>query len=167
MPTAAPSTRRRWRRPDGDLCLPQAAIYLYPGADWVGHLEVADIGIAADPGLPLEVATDETVAALLPARPRNSHKGTYGRALVVAGSANYVGAPALAAEAAYRSGAGLVTAALPRSVYPLVAGRLREPTYLVLPDDLGVLTPAAVRLVAGAWTATMPCWWAPAWAVRR
>jgi NAD(P)H-hydrate epimerase len=133
----------------------------------VGHLEVADIGIAADPGLPLEVATDETVAALLPARPRNSHKGTYGRALVVAGSANYVGAPALAAEAAYRSGAGLVTAALPRSVYPLVAGRLREPTYLVLPDDLGVLTPAAVRLVAGAWTATMPCWWAPAWAVRR
>jgi NAD(P)H-hydrate epimerase len=126
---------------------PKRGHYLYPGADWVGHLQVADIGIATDPELPLEVATDETVAALLPARPRNSHKGTYGRALVVAGSANYVGAPALAAEAAYRSGAGLVTAALPQRIYHLVAGRLREPTFLLLPDDLGALVPAGARLV--------------------
>jgi len=113
-------------------------------------LLVADIGI--DPTLAerigVEVATPEQIAAMLPSRPLDAHKGTFGKALIVAGSANYIGAPCLAAEAAYRVGAGLVTLAVPQRIYPLVAAKLSEPTFLVLPDDMGVLVPAALRVLA-------------------
>ena len=72
------------------------------------------------------------MSSRLPPRPRDSHKGTYGHLLVVAGSRNYVGAACLAARAAHRSGAGLVTLATPRSVYPLAASHLTETIHLPL-----------------------------------
>ena len=75
------------------------------------------------------------MAGLLPARPDNSNKGTFGKVLVVAGSARYVGAAALAAGAAVRAGAGLVTLAVPATVQRAVAGTSLEATYLPLPDD--------------------------------
>ena len=75
------------------------------------------------------------MAGLLPARPDNSNKGTFGKVLVVAGSARYVGAAALAAGAAVRAGAGLVTLAVPATVQRAVAGTSPEATYLPLPDD--------------------------------
>src|SRR5262249_44335352 len=66
------------------------------------------------------------VARHLPSRPRNTHKGTYGRLLIVAGSVGKTGAAALAARAAMRSGAGLVTVATPASQQPIVATLLLE-----------------------------------------
>ncbi|TFH48033.1 MAG: NAD(P)H-hydrate dehydratase [Lysobacterales bacterium] len=120
-----------------------------PGAGYVGELLVADINLIQsdyDPGVP-RMATSDMVAEWLPERSANSHKGTYGSALVVGGSAGYVGAPRLAAEAAYRVGAGLVTLALPAAIYPLVAAQLPEATYLVLADDLGSLTAQATRVL--------------------
>lgn len=128
---------------------PKRGHYLYPGAAHVGRLLVADIGI--DPTLaanyPWQIAIPETVAALLPARPPEAHKGTFGKALIIGGSANYVGAPRLSAEAAYRSGAGLVTLAVGETIYPIVAARMLEPTFLVLPDDLGALIPDALKVL--------------------
>jgi NAD(P)H-hydrate epimerase len=122
---------------------PKRGQYAFPGAEYVGELLVADIGI--DPALardlPDEVADAADVAALLPERPASSHKGTYGRALIVAGSTNYVGAACLAAQAAYRAGAGLVTLAVPEAIHPIVAAKVTEPTFLVLPHDMGVLAP--------------------------
>ncbi|GIV96044.1 MAG: hypothetical protein KatS3mg057_0701 [Herpetosiphonaceae bacterium] len=56
---------------------------------------------------------EQPYARVLPARPDDSHKGTFGKVMVVAGSLFYPGAPVLAATAATRSGAGLVTLALP------------------------------------------------------
>ncbi len=128
---------------------PKRGHYLYPGAAHVGRLLVADIGI--DPtsaaGSAWQVAVPEFVAAMLPARPAQAHKGIFGKALIVAGSAHYVGAPRLAAEAAYRSGAGLVTLAVGETIYPIIAARALEPTFLILPDDLGAIIPDALRVL--------------------
>lgn len=66
----------------------------------------------------------------LPQRGLDSHKGTYGRVLIIGGSRGMVGAPALAAMAALRSGAGLVTLAVPRSIQATVAAF--EPSYMTL-----------------------------------
>lgn len=102
----------------------------FPGAAAVGTLVVSDIGVPADlPELRHErslLVDGAYVRQLLPIRPLDSHKGTYGRALIVAGSPQYIGAPGLAALAAYRVGAGLVAVAAPRQVVQALAGRLLE-----------------------------------------
>ena len=130
---------------------PKRGHFVFPGAAWVGELLVADIGISVEPDEApaerLQVATPTWVARRLPNRPLGSHKGSFGKAMVVAGSTHYVGAPCLAAEAAYRVGAGLVTLSLPGPIYPLVASRIRETTFLVLPSDMGALTADAVSIV--------------------
>ncbi len=133
------------------LAYPKRGHYAFPGAEYVGELLVADIGI--DPAFAEDLPADEAVAdaahvaALLPERPAASHKGTFGRALIVAGSTNYVGAASLAAEAAYRAGAGLVTLAVPEAIHPIVAAKVTEPTFLVLPHDMGALVPDALRVL--------------------
>jgi NAD(P)H-hydrate epimerase len=82
----------------------------------------------------------------LPQRPRGAHKGTFGRVLVVAGSLHYTGAPYLAAMGAYRIGAGLVTLALPRTIYPALAAKALEPTFLPLPEFvLGAIGEEAIK----------------------
>ncbi len=63
------------------------------------------------------------------------------------GSANCVGAAFLAGSAATRAGAGLVTLALARAIYPMIASALHETTFVVLPDDLGALVPDAVNVL--------------------
>lgn len=139
---------------EADLCVtfahPKRGHFRFPGAAFVGELLVADIGTAPELADSIEntVATREDVAALLPERPLDSHKGTYGRVLIVAGSVNYVGAPALAARAAYRIGAGLVTLAVPAPIQIALASQLPEATYLPLPNDMGVIAPQAVQLLA-------------------
>jgi hydroxyethylthiazole kinase-like uncharacterized protein yjeF len=131
------------------LAHPKRGLYAFPGAAYVGELVVADIGIAptlAD-DLADEVADAAAVAALLPQRPAAAHKGTFGRALIVAGSTHYVGAACLAAQGASRVGVGLVTLAVPEGIYPLVAAKVTEPTFLVLPHDMGALVPEAMRVL--------------------
>ena len=116
---------------------PKTGHYMFPGADFTGKLEVADLGIPRNlsEDTHLETLTSSWVAKKLPARPSSGHKGTFGHALVVAGSRNYVGAAYLAAQAAARSGAGLVTLASPQSVYPIAASKLAEVIHLPLPED--------------------------------
>ncbi|MCL4562573.1 MAG: NAD(P)H-hydrate dehydratase [Chloroflexi bacterium] len=89
------------------------------------------------------------IRSLLPKRPADAHKGTFGTALVVAGSLNYSGAAILAGEAAYRIGAGLVTLAVPTPLHSALAGRLPEATWLLLPHETGVISSEAARVVAG------------------
>ena len=124
----------------------------FPAADACGELIVADIG--ADPALAkdiaLEMADAGLIRPLLPARPASAHKGTFGKVMIVAGSILYAGAPALAASAAYRSGAGLVTVAVPRSILPIVAAKLTEATFLPLPEALGVISADAVPVLSQA-----------------
>lgn len=128
---------------------PKVGLLRFPGADAVGNIVVADIAIP--PGLAddvvLEMASAEQIRAWLPVRPRAAHKGTFGRALIVAGSVNYVGAAALAGAGAKRVGTGLVTMALPMPIQPAVAANLTEATYLLLPHDMGVIARGAVKVL--------------------
>jgi NAD(P)H-hydrate epimerase len=127
----------------GQVCL--------PGAAAVGELVIADIGIPADlANGTLHLATAGELRPLLPTRPLDGHKGSFGRVLVVGGSLPYTGAVALAALAAYRSGAGLVTLALPRSIHGVVAGFIPEATFLPLPEVDGHIAPAAAPLVTAS-----------------
>jgi NAD(P)H-hydrate epimerase len=94
-----------------------------------GRIVVADLGFVQ----PTEPATREAVAvrdvaALLPRRAAESHKGTYGRLLVVGGSRGMAGAPALACRAAHRAGAGLVTAAVPDDIRAILHAVTPETT---------------------------------------
>lgn len=79
----------------------------------------------------------KSVLELLPDRPSNSHKGNYGKILLLCGSRGYTGAAALAAMGALRSGAGLVYLAVPESIHQIEAVKLLEPIVLPLPDDDG------------------------------
>ena len=130
---------------------PKVGLLRSPGAGAVGDLIVAGIGIPPELAceVRLEMATPDLVRAWLPNRPQSAHKGTFGRALVIAGSVNYVGAAALAGAGATRVGAGLVTMGLPAPILPALAARLAEATYPLLPNDLGVIAPAAVDLLRG------------------
>ena len=131
------------------LALPKRGFYLFPAADYSGEVVVSDIGIpsALTAHLPLELVDPELVRDLLPARPRHAHKGTFGKALIVAGSPNYTGAAYLASAAATRVGAGLVTLCLAQSLHPILASKLTEVTFLLLPHDLGALVPQATKLL--------------------
>ncbi len=132
------------------FAFPKIGQLTFPGANAVGELVVADIGIPAEwaPRDVLDVATAREIAARLPARARDAHKGTFGKAMICAGSANYVGAAYLAGAGATRAGAGLVTLALARTIYPMLASALHETTFVVLPDDGGALVPDAARVLS-------------------
>ena len=92
------------------------------------------------------VITDEAlVDSLLPRRDRNAHKGDFGRVLILAGSVGYTGAPVLAANAALRTGAGLIFTGVPEAVYPIVAQKLDEPMAFPLAcDEAGRLNTRAI-----------------------
>ena len=84
--------------------------------------------------------TAELAASLMPLRPDDSFKGTFGKALVVAGSRKYTGAAGLAIQAALRSGAGLVFAAIPESIHAPLAASIPEAIWLLLPEKDGAIT---------------------------
>jgi NAD(P)H-hydrate epimerase len=117
---------------------PKVGQVLYPGVEYTGELEIADIGIEpqglATIGPTTRVLEPRTVGALLPRRPRNAHKGTFGHALVVAGSRGKTGAALLATEGAARAGAGLVTLASAATLQPVLEGHVREAMTAALPD---------------------------------
>ncbi len=138
-----------------DLTVTMAAVkdgmLKFPAYDLMGDLVVVDIGlhdgIKSWAGVTRQVAEEDLVASLLPARPAEAHKGTFGTALIAAGSVNYTGAAYLAGMAAYRSGAGLVTLAVPAPLHTALAGRFPEATWLLLPHELGVISAAAAEVL--------------------
>jgi len=97
---------------------PKHGHFLFPGRTLSGEVVVCDIGILPDwdGAQGIEILEREDAQALLPVRVRDGHKGTFGHVLCVAGSEGMAGAACLSANAAVRSGAGLVTAACCASV---------------------------------------------------
>lgn len=84
------------------------------------------------------------VLSILPDRDPESHKGNYGRILLLCGSVGFTGAAALAARSALRSGAGLVYLGVPESIYGIEAAKLDEPVIFPLPEDAGKLSRFAI-----------------------
>ena len=140
--------------PEADLTVslgyPKLGHFQFPGAGKQGVLKVVDIGI---PGhlaqdINTELLTREWVRSRLPKRALGSHKGTFGHALVVAGSRDYVGAAYLASQGAARVGPGLVTLVSPEGAYPMLASKLTEVMHLPVPQDSeGRFKPEAARLI--------------------
>jgi len=120
------------------MALPKRGLLLYPGANFVGDLQVVDIGV------PPEVVESQDVsvnlvqashaAELLPARPRDGHKGHFGKVLILAGSVGFTGAAAMTSEAALRVGAGLVTLGIPESLNAVMEVKLTEVMTRPLPE---------------------------------
>ena len=108
-----------------------------PSASFCGNISVLDIGIPSHLGekVTLEKITGKRASVLLPERPDLSHKGMFGKLLVVGGSENFLGAPALASVAASRSGTGLVTIACQQSIAYDVLGFSPEATLLKLEEN--------------------------------
>ncbi|HZC04245.1 MAG TPA: NAD(P)H-hydrate dehydratase [Ktedonobacterales bacterium] len=119
------------------LAFPKTGLTLFPGAGYLGELVVGSIGLPAEMSLPagLEMLSGPEARALLPQRPADSNKGTYGKVMVLAGSPQFIGAAALCGASAARVGAGLVTIATTPERAHVYAASLPEVTYLLLPPD--------------------------------
>ncbi|MCX7624314.1 MAG: NAD(P)H-hydrate dehydratase [Thermomicrobium sp.] len=122
------------------LGLPKVGAYRSPALRYTGLIELVDIGLPAptvDSGA-IVLPTDVEIRRWLPRRTADTHKWAVGALLIVGGAPGYYGAPRLAAAAALRAGAGLVTLAVPRSLVPTIAAALPEVTYVPAPDgDVG------------------------------
>jgi len=141
-----------------DLTVTMAAIkqglLKFPAANFVGDLRLVGIGLPDD-GEGLDawcsvktfVPDIDWVRDSLPPRPLDAHKGTFGTALVVAGSVNFTGAAYLAGKAAYLAGAGLVTLAVPAPLHSALAGHFCEATWLLLPHEVGVIAVSASDII--------------------
>lgn len=124
-------------------------LMLFPAADYVGDLFVGSLGVPetlfASLNIRRFVTTHELVAQALPPRHPNSHKGNYGRVLVVGGAPGMTGAALLAGKAALRSGAGLVQVALPKSLNLAAEAAALEVMSFPLPEtDAGTIAPEAL-----------------------
>lgn len=132
--------------------LPKIGHILHPGARYTGRLFVEDIGFPKElletEDISAELVERGDVEALLPRRRPDSHKGTYGHVLVVAGSRGKTGAAIMAARACLRSGAGAVTIGVPASLTDVFLARVTEEMVLPLPDaGDGTLSEKALDLI--------------------
>jgi NAD(P)H-hydrate epimerase len=134
---------------------PKLPLVLPPGEEFAGSLVVADIGIPAGvidelPGPRIEHLQPRDIRPFVKARPRDAHKGHFGHVLIAAGSRGRTGAAHLAAAAALRSGAGLVTVATPSSCLPIVASLGAEYMTIAV-DELtdGTIARSAADVVLG------------------
>lgn len=120
---------------------PKPGLYLKQGPDYAGRVLVADIGLRAPKAAALDDADGMDILEkkdlnwLLPKRKKVSHKGSYGRVLLFAGSRGMAGAAAIGALAALRTGAGLVTVACPETIVDIVQVLCPCATCLPLPAD--------------------------------
>lgn len=127
-------------------------LLLFPGAEYVGDLFLGYIGVpkklfeSFEPWV--KVTTEELVWNCYKPRARNTHKGDYGRVLVIGGSAGMTGAAMMCGMAALRGGAGLVTVALPKSLNIAFEAAVLEVMSLPLPEtDLMSISASAVDVV--------------------
>jgi NAD(P)H-hydrate epimerase len=137
------------------MALPKLGLYLYPGAEHAGKVQVADIGMPSsllkETGGNRILVEKELVKTMLPDRPQNAHKGSAGRVAVVAGSYGYVGAAALCSFAAVKGGAGLVTLLTPENTREILAIKLTEVMVKGLPvSDDRLVAEEALEVVTEA-----------------
>lgn len=138
-----------------DVCLPVGLLKIGPavrfGAPEYGtETALLDVDIPDEltRTIKREVNSPDLAKSLLPDRDATSHKGDFGRTLLICGSNTYVGAASLATRSCLRSGVGLVTLATPISAYRNIAGNIPEATYIPLKEDEnGVIPDSAFRQI--------------------
>jgi len=122
-----------------------------PAYEFAGKIRTIDIGLTKKNSSLVSskrhVADEKLINSLKLKRPLDAHKGTFGSALIVAGSLNYTGAALLAGKAAYRVGVGLVTLGIPGLLHASLAGHFPEATWLLLPNDMGSIAASATSVL--------------------
>jgi NAD(P)H-hydrate epimerase len=116
---------------------PKRGLYLYPGMNYTGKIEVADIGIPSslnEEKIRCNLLTSSDIPKDLFYRKPSSHKGDFGHLLIIAGSPGMTGAATLTARAALRIGAGRITLGIPESLNPILEIKLTEVMTLPLPE---------------------------------
>ncbi|GCE48569.1 NAD(P)H-hydrate epimerase [Thermosporothrix hazakensis] len=118
------------------LACPKQGFFFFPGRDYIGELYVGSIGLpeALEQDLHTEMLTTTLVHRILPERPLNSNKGTFGKVMLFCGSPPYPGSAYLAGRAAARVGAGLITLAVSEQMLPIYASSFHEATFAILPE---------------------------------
>jgi len=120
------------------LALPKRGLFLDQGITHTGEIVITDIGIPAacvdDAVVATQLITGSYVTAHLPSRPRDAHKGTFGHVGIIAGSVGKTGAAVLASQAALRTGAGLVSLAIPETLNDILESMLIEVMTVPIPD---------------------------------
>ncbi len=129
---------------------PKRGLYAMPARDLCGDITVIDLGY---PPESVDVSTGvllwQEMRSLLPWRNPRGHKGTFGSVAVIAGSRGMAGAACLAAEAALRSGAGLVKLLVPEAIADVCATKLTEVmVFGVRGSDTGTFSPESLDIVA-------------------
>ena len=131
--------------------VPKRGLYLHPGAGLAGAVECVEIGIPQaflEEVEPVEEIREPDAFRAYASREPDTHKGTYGHLLVLAGSAGKTGAAVLCAEAALRCGAGLVTLGIPETLNAVLEEKLTEVMTVPLPDTgTGMLSGRALDRV--------------------
>ena len=127
----------------GTMCLPKRGLFLYPGKDYAGDIAVIDIGVPPKlwNNINLELLESTELQDLLPLRPANSHKGTFGTVFILAGSRGMTGAATLTALSTLKVGAGLVRLGIPESLNSILEEKATEVITVPLPETSeGTLT---------------------------
>src|SRR5213082_645546 len=119
------------------MACPKQGFFFFPGRGYIGELYVADIGLPPDMtrNIQTEMLTGKMVNSLLPQRPLDSNKGTFGKVMLLCGSPPYPGSAFLAGSAAGRIGAGLITLAVTGQMLPIYASAFHEATFVLLPEE--------------------------------
>jgi len=119
------------------LAYPKQGFFFFPGREYLGELYIGDIGLPAGMDIPFqkEMLTGIRIRELLPQRPLNSNKGTFGKVMLFCGSPSYPGSAYLAGCAAGRVGTGLVTMAVTEQMLPIYASTFHEATFVLLPVE--------------------------------
>jgi ADP-dependent NAD(P)H-hydrate dehydratase / NAD(P)H-hydrate epimerase len=118
------------------LACPKQGFFFFPGRAYLGQLLVGSIGLPPELEIHLnnEMLNDALTRRLIPERPLESNKGTFGKVMLLCGSPPYPGSAYLAGNAAARVGAGLITLAVSEQMWPIYASSLHEATFLILPE---------------------------------
>lgn len=136
------------------FALPKLGLLLDAGHKHTGKIKVIDIGIpdqvSSRAGIQRYWMNHHLCSQMLPVRPADGHKGTFGRVFLLAGSTGLTGAAALAGEAILRSGAGLVTLGIPASLNGIMEVKLTEVMTLPLEEEEGHLSRRAIPQILEA-----------------
>ena len=129
----------------------KVGLFAMPARAIAGNIAEVEIGLTEDAGdgLPYEQIRMRDLQPLMPFRSDDAHKGSFGTAVVAAGSKFYPGAARLASEAALRAGAGLIVLAAPESIQPMFAALSPEVTHHPLPAAGAAAAAALLDALAG------------------
>jgi ADP-dependent NAD(P)H-hydrate dehydratase / NAD(P)H-hydrate epimerase len=120
------------------MAMPKIGLYTYPGRDYSGRIEIVDIGaprvLIEDKAIKWDLTTGSDVKGILKPRSGDSHKGTYGHVLVLAGSPGKTGAALMSAMGAMRMGAGLSTIGVPEGLLASMEAKTVEVMTVGLPQ---------------------------------